>query len=71
MFLLSIIQDAVRMKSQPSYQKYSETSIEVVGVFMVAFSRLTFTELNNRVFIHFILANFVGALLHFTWTTAD
>lgn len=24
-------QDAVRMKSQPAYQKYSETSIEVVG----------------------------------------
>ena len=26
------MQDAVRMKSQPAYQKYSETSIEVVGI---------------------------------------
>ena len=25
------MQDAVRMKSQPAYQKYSETSIEVVS----------------------------------------
>lgn len=31
------MQDAVRMKSQPAYQKYSETSIEVVS------SALTFS----------------------------
>lgn len=45
------VQDAVRMNSQPAYQKYSETSIEVVGrFFSEQLSALFWTSVSSLVF---------------------
>ena len=64
-------QDAVRVKSQPSYQKYSQTSIEVVSKVMLKDSLFKYFQKFNTFKFTLILAYFAGALLHFTWAAAD